>query len=175
MKQNLRARRMARLHKRAKKQATLNLVSLMDIFTILVFFLMVNASDVEVLENNKSINLPESISDKKPGTQLVVTVTAEDILVGSRAVAKTASALNQSGETLAPLQEELAYLAQRSPYANDEERQRGRDVTIMGDSAIPYTLLKRIMLTCAQSEYRNIALAVSQLEEKAPDTTGQGG
>ena len=39
---------------------SINLVSMMDIFTILVFFLLVNSSDVEVLPNAKEIVLPTS-------------------------------------------------------------------------------------------------------------------
>ncbi|MCH8101169.1 MAG: biopolymer transporter ExbD, partial [Proteobacteria bacterium] len=38
-----RAKRMEKHHKRNKAMGTLNLVSLMDIFTILVFFLLVNS------------------------------------------------------------------------------------------------------------------------------------
>ena len=48
-----RAKRMEKHHKRNKSTAALNLVSLMDIFTILVFFLLVNSSDVETLPSTK--------------------------------------------------------------------------------------------------------------------------
>ena len=58
-----RAARMERRHERGKAGTALNLVSLMDIFTILVFFLMVNSSDVEVLETTSDIRLPDSTGD----------------------------------------------------------------------------------------------------------------
>ncbi|MGK0261262.1 MAG: biopolymer transport protein ExbD, partial [Candidatus Azotimanducaceae bacterium] len=51
------------------KTATLNLVSLMDIFTILVFFLMVNSSEVEVLQTSSDIKLPDSTSEQRPENQ----------------------------------------------------------------------------------------------------------
>ncbi|HYQ72258.1 MAG TPA: biopolymer transporter ExbD, partial [Gammaproteobacteria bacterium] len=60
-----RAKRMARNHKRTARGAGINLVSLMDIFTILVFFLLVNSSDGEVLPTHKAVNLPESIAEEK--------------------------------------------------------------------------------------------------------------
>ena len=62
-----RAARMDRHHKRHKRSTALNLVSLMDIFTILVFFLLVNSSDVEVLPSAKDVQLPESIAETKAG------------------------------------------------------------------------------------------------------------
>ena len=65
MHKSKRAKRMEVRHKRHKAAGTLNLVSLMDIFTILVFFLLVNSSDVEVLPNAKDIQLPESIAEQK--------------------------------------------------------------------------------------------------------------
>ena len=87
MKQSKHARRMARTHRRNRGVPKLNLVSLMDIFTILVFFLLVNSSDVEVLQSNKSIKLPESVADQKPENTLLVMVSNADIVVNGRAVA----------------------------------------------------------------------------------------
>jgi biopolymer transport protein ExbD len=172
MKQSLHARRMARHHKRSKSQPKLNLVSLMDIFTILVFFLLVNSSEVEVLQTNKSIKLPESIADKTPENNLVVLVSDSDIVINGRPIVDIQSVLASSGEEIAPLKQELEYLAGRKPYATTEEQEKGRDVTIMADAKLPYSLLKRIMTTCAKSEYRNISLAVSQFPEGHPGPAG---
>lgn len=165
MKQSMHARRMARHHKRSKSQPKLNLVSLMDIFTILVFFLLVNSSEVEVLQSNKSIKLPESIADKKPENNLLVLVSDSDIVINGRPIANIQAVLASNSEEIAPLKQELEYLATRKPYASAEEQEKGRDVTIMADATLPYSLLKRIMTTCARSEYRNISLAVSQFPE----------
>ncbi len=165
MKQSMHARRMARHHKRAKSQSKLNLVSMMDIFTILVFFLLVNSSNVEVLQNDKSIKLPNSIADKKPENNLVVLISQDNILINGRLVADVRSALAASGEEITPLKQELDYLAARKPYSSPEEQAKGRDVTIMADAKLPYSLLKKIMTTCAKSEYRNISLAVTQFPE----------
>lgn len=176
MKQSVHAKRMERHHKRLNGQSKLNLVSLMDIFTILVFFLLVNSSDVEVLQKNKDIELPQSIAEKKPENALVVMVSASDILVAGRKVADAKQAVNSDVLEIAGLKKELDYLAKRKPYRNEEEAKKGRDVTIMGDQALPYTLLKKIMTTCAKSEFRNISLAVSQVpDDNAPTVDGVGG
>lgn len=171
MKQNLRAKRMARHHKRLASQSKLNLVSLMDIFTILVFFLLVNSADVEVLQSNKDIELPKSVAEKKPEDNLIVTVSNEAVMVGGRKVADVKSILNSDNAEIKPLVEELEHRAKlrlaRNPYASEEEEKLGLDITIMGDQSIPYTLLKKIMTTCAKTEYRNLSLAVSQV----PDDT----
>lgn len=163
MKQSLRARRMARHHNRGKNTSKLNLVSLMDIFTILVFFLLVNSSDVEVLQSNKSIELPESTSEQRPDTTIVVTVNDQNIIVAGRAVASIADVLKDPNEPNIPgLEKELQYQASRAAPLTPETEQLGRPVTIMGDKAVPYTILKKIMTTCAANEYRNISLAVNK-------------
>lgn len=168
MKKSLRARRMDRAHKRAKNSPKLNLVSLMDIFTILVFFLLVNSSDVEVLQTNKAIELPESTSEQRPDTTLVVTVNDQSIVVSGRPVALVNEVLSDSGDNNIPgLQAELKYHANRAGPLPPEKEQLGRAVTIMGDKEVPYTVLKKIMTTCAANEYRNISLAVNKVAKEA--------
>ncbi len=171
MRRSAHSRRTVRRRDRYNGASKLNLVSLMDIFTILVFFLLVNSSEVEVLQNNKSIKLPESAAEKKPENTVVVMVSSEDILVDGRPVATVDTALNSKDEELAALKKELTYLASRKPYKTPEEKEKGRDVTIMGDASIPYTLLKKIMTTCAKSEFRNISLAVSKTPAEEPSAT----
>lgn len=163
MKQSVHARRMAKHHKRSKSQPKLNLVSLMDIFTILVFFLLVNSSEVEVLQTNKSIKLPESVAEKKPENTLVVMVSEQSIIINGRPIADVADVLDSGEEQIQPLKQELEYLAARKPLETPAEQEAGRDITIMGDAEIPYTLLKKIMNTSAQSGYRNISLAVTKV------------
>ena len=87
MVKSARAKRMAKHHRRHKKNVGLNLVSLMDIFTILVFFLLVNSSDVETLPNTKDLELPESIAEEKAKETVVILIGKEDILVQGTPVA----------------------------------------------------------------------------------------
>lgn len=162
MKKSLHAKRMERSHRRHNGATKLNLTSLMDIFTILVFFLMVNSSDVQVLESKKAIKLPDSTAQKKPRETLVVMVSGQDILVQGRKVSSIADANQVKTEVIKPLLDELKYQANRSPKLTEEQKKFGRAVTIMGDHKTPYKLLKKIMNTCAEADYRNMSLAVSK-------------
>jgi biopolymer transport protein ExbD len=162
---SLRARRMARNHRRMQQPARLNLVALMDIFTILVLFLMVNNGDVEVLQADRNITLPESSSEQRPEESLTIKVSPAAIIVQGRVVSSFEEALAEEGVLLQALQAELQYHANRASPLAEEELGRGRAVIIMGDQHMPYQLLQRIMSTCAEEDYRDISLAVSTVPE----------
>ena len=164
MKQSLRAKRMAKHHRRLNQTPKVNLVSLMDIFTILVFFLLVNSGDVEVLQADKSIKLPASVSEQVPENNLLVVVNATDVMVAGRSVGKLTELLASTDDKFLPLETELKYQAQKAGPLNEAEQIAGRPVTIMADQTLPYALLKKIMATCAAAEYRAISLAVTQKE-----------
>jgi len=154
--------------RKLKKTAALNLVSLMDIFTILVFFLMVNSSEVEVLQTNSAIELPDSTSEKRPENQLVISVSADDVVVQGRPVARVNDAMVSDENIIEGLKQELDYQAQRKGVVPEG----GHEITIMGDRELPYALLKKIMLTCQSSDFARISLAVNQLQVEAVPPPG---
>jgi biopolymer transport protein TolR len=154
-----RAKRMDKQHKRRKGLPSLNLVALMDIFTILVFFLLVNASGVQ--PQGTRVTLPESTAEKVPAETIIITVSNEDIVVQGRRIADVRTVMAVDSPIIEALRAELDYHARRSRAGVTEER----PVTIMGDKEIPYRLLKRIMLTCTQTGYSQVSLAVNR---KAP-------
>lgn len=163
MNMSRRAKRMQRTHKRNSQGGGLNLTALMDIFTILVFFLMVNQSDVTV-QSSDSIELPVSIADKQPEEQVTVLITKDDILVQGRAIVKTVAVIASKDEEIAALKKELEYLAKRTAITSDAVSE-GRPITIMGDKNTAYSLLKKVMNTCAKAEFNNISLAIEQASE----------
>ena len=158
MKESRRTKRMASHHKRRNdRTASLNMVSLMDIFTILVFFLLVTSSDSNTLPSTKSLNLPVSTTDKVPKKTLVIMVNNDDIKINGKTIVPVKAAVN-NGKTIVP---ELALSLIK--FAKKEDKKKKRyNITIMGDKKIPYKLLKKIMLTCAGTKYANISLAVVQ-------------
>lgn len=166
--------------KKHGKTATLNLVSLMDIFTILVFFLMVNSSEVEVLQTNSKIKLPDSTSEKRPENRIIISVSQDDLVVQGRPVATVAEASDPGISVIPGLREELEYQAGRK----GEIPEGGLEVTIMGDHQLPYWLLKKVMLTCQQTDFAKISLAVNRLpsaegelpaKQSLPDTAALPG
>lgn len=162
MRKSARAMRMERRHDRGKRGIALNLVSLMDIFTILVFFLLVNSSDVEVLPNAKDIQLPESISEEKARETVVILISDVDIIVQGTAVAKVADVMRRKGNDIPELRQALLSQNDRVLRKQAQDDIAGREVTIMGDKDIPYRLLKKVMATCTESNYGRISLAVLQ-------------
>jgi biopolymer transport protein ExbD len=168
---NVAAKLQERKQRQKKQQTKLNLVSLMDIFTILVFFLLVNSSDVEVLQTDKTIKLPDSTSNQKPELTTLVRVNGEQLFVGERLVVRI-DEINGSAEQIAPLLEELKYHAERAGPLPEEKKEAGRAVTIMGDEQVPYQLLKQIMQTCAAADFRDMSFAVNQT---APDDASESG
>ena len=159
---------MSNLHLRSRRKAqrgrtrasSLNLVSLMDIFTILVFFLMVNSSDVEILETSAAIKLPDSISEQRPEERLVIQVSHDALIVQGRQVADLTDLAADPAPEIAGLREALIDHT-RAAVAIPEG---GFAVTIMGDHEVPYWLLKRIMNTCQGADFARISLAVNQIE-----------
>lgn len=162
MNQSRRAQRMERHHRRSGGRTAINLVSLMDIFTILVFFLLVNSSDGEVLPTLKSVELPESVSEEKPRETVVVMVSGENILVHGKVVASVAQILSQPEATSPRLRQALDDINSRALRASTHNDMSRREATIMGDREIPYRLLKKVMATCAEAGFGRISLAVLQ-------------
>ncbi|NVK88276.1 MAG: biopolymer transporter ExbD [Gammaproteobacteria bacterium] len=168
MKLSARAKRMERHHKRYGK-GTLQLVSLMDIFTILVFFLLVNSSTNEQLPASESLKLPASTSERLPEETLLIMVNNNDILVQGRKVTTADEILNSDKNIIEPLKEELQFhLSSRLGITSSLDDPG--EVTIMGDKTIPYKLLKRILYTLSESNYKNISLAVERKTEKGGDS-----
>ncbi len=157
-----RAKRMEKHHKRHRGTGALNLVSLMDIFTILVFFLLVNSSDVQTLPNAKELQLPESIAEEKAKETVVIMIGQTDLIVQGTPVAKIADILATKGNDIPELREALLSQNDRVLRREAQEDIAGREVTIMGDKNIPYRLLKKVMATCTESDYGRISLAVLQ-------------
>ncbi|MEO1202491.1 MAG: biopolymer transporter ExbD [Pseudomonadota bacterium] len=157
-----RAKRMAKHHKRNARNSALNLVSLMDIFTILVFFLLVNSSDVETLPKAEDLKLPESIAETKANETVVIMIDDEHIMVQGLAVARVDDVMALKGNDIPALREALVSQNNRVLNRGTDVATAGREVTIMGDRDIPYRLLKKVMATCTGSDFGQISLAVMQ-------------
>lgn len=147
-------------HERNKTGLDLNLVALIDIFIILIFFLMFNASGVEVLPNTKSVKLPESTAEKDPKETVIVQISAEDIVVQGRKVASVSDVMSSGVDVIDALKAELEFHASRQMIRKDKEEKTGKAVTIVGDKEIPYHLLRKVMVSCARAGYSNISFAV---------------
>jgi biopolymer transport protein ExbD len=137
---------------------------------------MVNASDVQVLQNSKSVELPESTADQAAKETLILMVNNNDLMLQGQKLADVQAILSQSGDLIPELVTELAYQVNRAGNKGEKDADGNdieRAITIMGDKNIPYTLLKRIMQTCAQAGFTNISLAVEGQEPSGPQDNSE--
>ena len=151
---------MQRHYRRSKTIPAFNIISLMDIFTILVFFLLVHSSEVDVLPNAKGIDLPESVAETKPRESVVVMVTDQNILLRGRQIISLQEIAPEKGGDITLLKQALEVEADKSSI--ESEKAQPREITIMGDKAIPYKLLKKVMLSCTRAGFSKISLSVLQ-------------
>lgn len=162
MKASSRARRRQRHYQRMHKGGGLNLVSMMDIFTILVFFLMINSSDVKVVDQTPDIHLPKSVADNRPVDTLKLEITNGDIILQGRSVARLRD-IATGDKDIAGLRRALAHQRDRRGGGLPKA---GLAITILADRSTPYALLKRIMQTCVDADYRQVKLAVIRREDQ---------
>jgi biopolymer transport protein ExbD len=157
--------RIKKHRKRGHHGSHMALVPFIDMLTMLVVFLLLHSSDVEILPNTKNITIPQSIAELKPRETVVVMVTTEDLLVNGRAVAKVADVNNTTGSLIIePLRLALKEQTDSSLRNTAQEDLADREVTIMGDKGTPFTVLKRVMATATAADYGKVSLAVIQRE-----------
>jgi biopolymer transport protein ExbD len=145
-----------------KKVPSLNLTSLMDVFTILVFFLLFNTGSTEVIESPKEIKLPNSVVEAKPKETVVIMVSPEAVLVQGQAVIGTPELIASRNETIAAVTARLNQIERNIIGISTKTVAESKEVTILADKTIPFSALKKIMSTCTGSGYGKISLAVIQ-------------
>jgi len=162
-----RARRMLQHQMRHRADAELNLIPMIDILSVMVSFLLVYSTNVEVLQNTKAIEIPQSIAEQQPRQTVVVMLTKDEMFVQGEAIATVAEIQATQGDIIEPLREAL----KRPTLVGQEVTEKDlaeREVTVMGDKALPYDVLKKVMRTCTDADYGKISLAVLQKDKPVP-------
>jgi biopolymer transport protein TolR len=143
------------------------LIPFIDMMTILVVFLLAHTADVDILPNTKNISIPQSISDRKPSAAVVVMITKDSLYVDGVLVGTLQQVVANQGPFFAPLKAALMAQNDRSIRSAQQTDVAKREVTIMGDKSTPYSVLKKIMLTCSEAEYGKVSFAVVERERAA--------
>jgi biopolymer transport protein ExbD len=165
--------RIKKHRQRSHQGSHMALVPFIDMLTMLVVFLLLHSSDVEVLPNTKNIVIPQSVADLKPRETVVIMVTKEDLLVNGRSIAKVADLAAPTNQlVIEPLRAALKEQSDNSLRGAAQEDLAQREVTIMGDKGTPFTVLKRVMATATAADYGKVSLAVIQRERNV--TPGAG-
>ena len=146
---------------KARRWPTLNLVALMDVFTILVFFFLVHSADGGSEAPNQLVVLPESVAQQEPRETTVVMITTHTILLQGEVVVDIEQAM-ETADSINLLHDALqAQLASFNDTVGDHE------VTIMGDRSVPFEVLNQVMRTCKLAGFEAISLAVIQRSPEA--------
>ena len=156
------SRRIKRMSRNRMKIGKMNLTSLMDVFTILVFFLLVNSGSVEILDAPKEISLPESREETKPRETVVIFVSPEEVLVQGERVATVDQVLEGDNGYAEAITAQLAALKTTVIGTSTQAVAGSLEVTILADKNVPFIVVKRIMSTCTGEGYENVSLAVIQ-------------
>ncbi len=156
---------MSALEKRAARKARnsnaldMNLVALIDVFTILIFFLLSSAAGVDTLISPKAVDLPLAMAEKAPKETVLLVVAGDDIIVDGRRIASVAQVMAAPDATIPALKAELDVLGKRTAVRAENKTDQ-QAVTIMADKQMPYSLLRKVMTTCAQSNFADVSFAV---------------
>ncbi|MGD1977687.1 MAG: biopolymer transporter ExbD [Gammaproteobacteria bacterium] len=164
MKNSRRIKRMSRNRIRITK---MNLTSLMDVFTILVFFLLVNSATTEVLETPKRISLPESVVESKPRETVVIFVSPSEVMVQGEPVVRIEDILAMEGDRIEAISDRLAKLSENVIGFKTKVVAESQEITILADKSVPFNVVKKVMSTCTGEGYGRISLAVMQ---KSPES-----
>ncbi len=162
-----RARRMLLHQLRNRADAELNLIPMIDILSVMVSFLLVYSTNVEVLQNTKAIEVPQSISERQPRVTVVVMLTRDELYVQGEPIATVAEIRASDDAIIAPLRAALKRPTLVGQSVSEKDLAE-REITVMGDKSLPYDVLKKVMTTCTDADYGRISLAVMQKDKPVP-------
>ena len=143
------------------------LIPFIDMMTILVVFLLAHTAEVDILPNTKNISIPQSLSDRKPSAAVVVMITKDSVFVDGQLVGSVSEVVANQATAFAPLKNALLAQNARSLRSAEQTDVSKREVTIMGDKGTPYSVLKKIMMTCSEADYGKVSFAVVERERAA--------
>ena len=157
-----RSRRTTQQHLRHRTDAELNLIPLIDILSVMVAFLLVYSANVEVIQNSKGVQIPQSIAQEQPKQSVVVMITKEHLFVQGEVVMTVA----EIRDAKTPLIDRLSAVLERPLLVTDgvAEDLAMREITVLADKSLPYEVVKRVMTTCTREGYGRISLAVLEKE-----------
>ena len=156
-----------RRRKRRHGASHFALIPFIDMMTILVVFLLAHTAEVDILPNTQNIPIPQSLSDRKPNAAVVVMVTKDSVFLDGKLVGSVADVVADAGNVFVPLKAALMAEPDALPAGAPQADVAKREVTIMGDKNTPYSVLKKIMLTCSDADYGKVSFAVVERERSA--------
>jgi biopolymer transport protein ExbD len=144
----------------------LNITSMLDMFTILILFLLKSYSaEGMIITIPADLFLPDSTTQTSPRPGLVVELSQNHIVVDGEVIPVDLAQIEASEEILIPelfshlitkarQYEEIASINPAASFTGQ--------MILEGDREVPFRLLKKILYTCGQAGFINQSLAVFQ-------------
>ena len=148
---------------RHREDAELNLIPLIDILSVMVAFLLVYSADVEVIQNTKGVEIPQSSVEEQPKHSVVVMITKDQLFVQGELI----TSIEEIRAAGTPLIDPLSAALKRPMLAGEAaaEDLAWSEITVIGDKSLPYDVVRRVIATCTDAGYGKISLAVVQKEK----------
>ena len=165
MSDSRRKKRMSR-SKRKGGSTGMMLTSLMDIFTVLVLYLIVNQGTGVTLDAPKSVKIPESVVETSPRNSVVMAVSNTDVYIQGELIIKVADVLESKQDYIEPVRQEMLRIKELAAERGDKGISESGEVTILADRGVPFKILKKLMSTSSSAGFDKISLAVNQKENQ---------
>ncbi|MFN7453462.1 MAG: ExbD/TolR family protein [Pseudobdellovibrionaceae bacterium] len=147
-------------HGKKSASGDLPLVSMIDMFSILVIYLIMNFSATgEIFFISKNLKLPEAKHAHQLENAPLITVTAEGVSLDTEKVGDNPINLTESDQNLPRLAAALRELRKLQETIRPNEPFKG-NINIQADQKTPLVYIKRVMQVCILEGWTGIHFAV---------------
>ena len=161
---------MAKRKIKRQDEAGLIITSLIDVFVIVLVFLMRTISaEGNLMTSADNLVLPMSQRSKSP-TEVSLTIIGDEknITVDDKVLAKTSEVRAQDSLLVKPV---LTVLTQKREEERKAEllgiiKEATGKVVVQFDKNTPYDIITKVMATCGYAGYNNIKFAVTKKNEE---------
>ena len=158
-----------RAMRKRREDPELNLIPMIDIMSVMVAFLLIYSTEVEVVQNAKNVEIPLSTAEAKPAETVVVTITKDVLLVQGDVVATMEEIRDPKAALIEPLREYLSRPLTTTSGAAQQAALAHREITVLADRGLPYEVIRKVMTTCTAAAYDKLSLAVLEQGGSAPN------
>ncbi len=150
-----------------RSDVELNLIPMIDVMSVLVAFLLIYSADVEIVQNTKGVEIPQSSAEERPLQSVVVMITKEHLFVQGEPVATIAEIRGSDSALIEPLRRVLNRPLVAGAVAATDPDYASREITVIADKSLAFDVVRRVMATCTSAAYGKISLAVIERDKPA--------
>lgn len=157
-------------HGHKSGNADVLITPLVDMFVIIVLFLIANFSATgEVLMMTKDVQLPEAVNVKEVEMNPVVMVSNDEVSISGNVVGRVQDLVKEEYLNIPALEEKLRDMKKQfedlHAMAEGNTNAFKGDVNIQAHKDVEFAIIKRVMFSCASAGYNNINFATLQKGE----------